>query len=132
MVRVGPPPGLRQCEGRWGWPTSTWEATGYRWITTGRWGRVQDFQTRPTIWNATLSDASTVNHLAAEVDRKLRLNPERTTVWQLDLMDSEDYRAVFGEQRLVEWSWFDAHVRRPILVALAAALTRLRYNPEAA
>lgn len=133
---VGPPLGLVQGEDRWGVPVPYWYVTNCGRITRSKWRQVVDFQTWPDI-PVTMTVPGRREAIRQEIDRKVCLNPERSTIWQLDLQALDDpkdrmrVRTVIGQQHLVEWTWIDVRVLRPILVAFAGLLTKLRYNPEA-
>lgn len=101
-VRVGHPPGIYQAQDRWGAPSGTFYANEYGWMDRETWERVQDFQAMP----APPSPADGVlirigkwqfTDYAAEMDRKIRLNPGRCTIWQLEVQPP---RALPGRRRL--------------------------------
>ena len=132
-VRVGPRPGMRQADDRWGRLVPQWYATSYGLVTERRWAAVQDFQTpvpEPTERYSTLEEA-VASPSGQEIKRKLELNPSGTVVWEMGLEDPIRrgehirYCAVLGEPYLVRWSWFDAWVRLPAYVLLARVRTML-------
>jgi hypothetical protein len=139
LVLVGPKPRLIHAEGRWGEPEPSWYVTEYGFMARSRWEQVQDFQTPPRGFEVPKKIASmeeAINSpLGREIKRKLDLNPEKCTIWQMNLLASNGadyirYCAPFGEPYLVRWSWFDVHVRAPALKCIAWILTKAGYNPE--
>jgi len=104
-------------------------ATDFFWISRKLWEDLRDFQTTPPpppnfpfprdeAMRDTLRGDSVI--WAAEMDRKIRLNPSRSHVWRVWVISSDWARdveevVVLGTPSLVEWSWFEINVGRPVL-----------------
>lgn len=140
-VRIGHKPGIYQAEDRWGRPVSTWYATECGWFNADEWSKMQDYQTpiSDELLPKT-SDFRSMTELmktpfAEEMNRKMNLCPQAATVWQFNVitkMDKDEahymrllaplgaaiteptpqQREHFERHRIVEWSWWDAHIQR--------------------
>lgn len=127
MVRVGPEPGILTGA------AGNWYATSYSWISVSMWKKLSDFQqplpqppenfpaelrveNRPTTrWNEV--------PYAAEVERKMHLNPGKGVVWLVaavgaDREAEEQLAVTMGSQSLVQWSWSDANIKLPVTQSL--------------
>lgn len=100
------------------------------------WDRLEDFQSPlpplpPNFPRKLLMDALAATTRwneapwAAEVERKLRLNPDRSVRWKFDLLHSDldtwsEDTAILGEPKFVRWTWGDKNVVAPVLRIFAA------------
>jgi hypothetical protein len=135
----------RRNEGRWSEEQPGWTCSAlYGYLESWKWPAIVDFQTQPVIptdqlallkemasKQATFQDYINTPY-GQEIDRKLKLNPGKSTVWQMNVFISKKLQgppdcmrmcACFGQMHLEEWSWFKAFVALPIARFCARILT---------
>lgn len=118
--------------------------TRFYWVSRVLWEDVRDFQSAPPpppnfpyqpqeVMRDTLRGDSVM--WAAEMDRKIRLNPRRSHIWSVRAISSdwkEDFILVvgLGASTLVEWSWFEAYVGLPFLRGICRFINLLKGQQE--
>jgi len=129
MVRIGKPLGFYQCLNRFGHPEPRWVVPRCGWVALDLWTDLEDFQSPmpplppnypPELIAQAIEDTKKWNEVpwAAEVDRKIRLNPERGVVWNLVMRSGYGLVSevtVLGQEHLVPWTWFEERVGYPLL-----------------
>lgn len=132
MVRVGEPLGA----------DSRADTYGYAWIPRQLWDAVEDFQRPMPPFPPNFPVRQLVEEMgdtakydevpyAAEIDRKLRLNPEHGVLWVCDGFSPDGSErvkliATLCEGRLVRWNWFEAVVGLPIVNGIAKMVRAVR------
>jgi len=120
----------------------TYVVPQFFWLAKAVWEDLRDFQTTPPpppnfpmnhsdIMRDTLRGDHV--HWAAEMDRKVRLNPHRTHLWRVHVIShdwKEDVEMVIalGVPTLTEWTWFEAKIAQPILSRICRVANFLRRN----
>ncbi len=129
LVRVGRLPQITWVDGKYVVPE-------WGWVFKDEMERMEDFQAPmpplPPNFPAhiiaeAMAETKKWNEVpwAAEVDRKMRLNPDRAVRWEFDALadDKQTWHvdvATMGKEEIVRWSWGDAKVVAPILRVLAS------------
>lgn len=149
-VRVGSTnmrPGIHT--DRWSQPVPYWTAGNYGWLKAETWERVERFQKgpdcsdlfvgRPLILQGT-PEFETIRRRVQEV---LYLNPQRKTIWELNLLKSRPFIQMFPSEwirfcaffnesppNLRRWTWVDAYIRLPWWRLVAWWMTKRRVQPQ--